>query len=540
MADEQVQTSAEQAAQTGESASLLDQIVEASKLKPSDEGFAATKAGLQAFLTQLVQTGGEAKVSGAQVDDMLAEIDRKLSAQVNAIMHNDQFQKLESSWRSLKFLVDRTDFRQNIKVEFMNVSKEDLLSDFEDSMEVVKSGLYKQIYTAEYGQFGGQPIGAMVANYDFGPGPQDIQLLQYVASAATMAHAPFVAAAGKEFFGIDSWEQLPNLKDLHSIFENEVIDFFAPHYGFKKDDTWGIVTYSGTDGNNHGVYFGVKYLLSLSKLKPVLYVSEEAHYSIKKLGDLQNLDMRLIRADIKGRMDIQAFEKQLDPKRPALIVIAMGTTFKGGIDDQKAIDEVLKRKKPVAVYRHLDAALFGGFLPFSEHRALVDRTRYNFDSIAVSGHKFFGFDEPLGLFITTKDVLSRQNPFRVPYLNDAVPTITCSRSSLGPLKFWWKVQKTGVEGYRQQAAQILKNADYLKQRLDAIKYPAWKNDFSNTVYFRRPSAWVMKKWDLAPDEDPRLGGELAHDIVMQHEGPDTIDLFVADMRKSQQELAQKN
>jgi histidine decarboxylase len=323
-------------------------------------------------------------------------------------------------------------------------------------------------------------------------------------------------------------------------FENEVIDFFAPHYGFKKDDTWGIVTYSGTDGNNHGVYFGVKYLLSLSKLKPVLYVSEEAHYSIKKLGDLQNLDMRLIRADIKGRMDIQAFEKQLDPKRPALIVIAMGTTFKGGIDDQKAIDEVLKRKKPVAVYRHLDAALFGGFLPFSEHRALVDRTRYNFDSIAVSGHKFFGFDEPLGLFITTKDVLSRQNPFRVPYLNDAVPTITCSRSSLGPLKFWWKVQKTGVEGYRQQAAQILKNADYLKQRLDAIKYPAWKNDFSNTVYFRRPSAWVMKKWDLAPDEDPRLGGELAHDIVMQHEGPDTIDLFVADMRKSQQELAQKN
>jgi len=323
-------------------------------------------------------------------------------------------------------------------------------------------------------------------------------------------------------------------------FENEVIDFFAPLYGFNKAETWGFVTYSGTDGNNHGIYFGVKYLLSKSKLKPILYVSNEAHYSIKKLGDLQGLDMRLIPADLQGRMDVAAFEKALDPTRPALVVVAMGTTFKGGIDDQKAIDEVLKRKKPVAVYRHLDAALFGGFLPFSEHRALVDRTRYNFDSIAVSGHKFFGFDEPLGLFITTKDVLSRQNPFRVPYLNDAVPTITCSRSSLGPLKFWWKVQKTGLDGYRQQAALILKNADYLKQRLDAIKYPAWKNDFSNTVYFRRPSPWVMKKWDLAPDEDPRLGGELAHDIVMQHEGPDTIDQFIEDMKKSQQELAQKN
>ncbi len=121
----------------------------------------------------------------------------------------------------------------------------------------------------------------------------------------------------------------PSLSYLNTHqFENEVIDFFAPLYGFNADDVWGIVTFSGTDGNNHGIYFGVKYLLSKSKLKPVLYVSEEAHYSIKKLGDLQNLDMRFIRADIKGRMDIQAFEKQLDTTRPALIVIAMGTTFK--------------------------------------------------------------------------------------------------------------------------------------------------------------------------------------------------------------------
>jgi len=319
-------------------------------------------------------------------------------------------------------------------------------------------------------------------------------------------------------------------------FENEVIDFFAPLFGFAKDDTWGIVTMSGTDGNNHGVYFGVKYLKSKSRLKPVLYVSEEAHYSIKKLGDLQNLDMRLIKADVKGQMDIKAFEKALDPKRPALVVIAMGTTFKGGIDDQDAIDKVLKKKRPVAVYRHLDAALFGGYLPFSEHADLVNRNKHHFDSVAVSGHKFFGFDEPLGFFITTNDVLNRQNPFKVSYLNDAVPTITCSRSGLGPLKFWWKVQKTGLEGYKKQSAYILKNAEYLKKSFDEIKYPAWRNDFSNTVYFKRPSPWVMGKWDLAPDEDARLGGKLAHDIVMQHEGKETIDLFIADIKKDIAEL----
>lgn len=319
-------------------------------------------------------------------------------------------------------------------------------------------------------------------------------------------------------------------------FENEVIDFFAPLYGFTKEKVWGIVTYSGTDGNNHGIYFGVKYLQSLSDIKPVLYVSEQAHYSIKKLGDLQNLEMRFIPADTMGQIDVAAFEKALDPKRPALVVVAMGTTFKGAIDDQQAIDNVLKRKKPVAVYRHLDAALFGGYLPFSDHAELVNRTKTHFDSIAVSGHKFFGLDEPMGIFITSKEVLSRQNPFKVPYLNDAVPTITCSRSALGALKFWWKITRTGQDGYSRQAATILRNAEYLKKRLEAIKYPVWKNDHSNTVFFRRPSKWVMQKWSLAPDEDPRLGGELAHDVVMQHVGLETLDLFVEDIKKDLADL----
>jgi len=314
-------------------------------------------------------------------------------------------------------------------------------------------------------------------------------------------------------------------------FENEVIEFFAPLYGFDPREAWGIVTFSGTDGNNHGVYFGVKDLLSRTKKRPVLYVSEQAHYSIKKLGDLQNLEMKLIPTDRMGRMDMAAFAKALNPKKPALVVIAMGTTFKGAIDDQEAIDKILKKKKPVAVYRHLDAALFGGYLPFTADRGLVDRRRIHFDSVAVSGHKFFGFDEPMGIFITTKAVLERQNPFKVSYLNDAVPTITCSRSGLAALKFWWKVKKTGREGFAAQATAIIANAAYLKARLDAMGYPAWLNPYSNTVFFKRPGQWIMDKWDLAPDEDPRLGGPLAHEIIMQHETRETIDRFIEDLKK---------
>src|SRR5213079_2470996 len=111
-------------------------------------------------------------------------------------------QKLESAWRGLKLMVDRTDFRENTKINIVNVSKDDLLTDFEDSPEIVKSGLYKTVYTGEYGQFGGEPYGAMIANYEFSAGPQDVALLQKVASVATMSHAPFIANAASSFFGM--------------------------------------------------------------------------------------------------------------------------------------------------------------------------------------------------------------------------------------------------------------------------------------------------------------------------------------------------
>ncbi|MDD2709849.1 MAG: aminotransferase class V-fold PLP-dependent enzyme [Verrucomicrobiae bacterium] len=325
--------------------------------------------------------------------------------------------------------------------------------------------------------------------------------------------------------------QQPAIMTLNTHeFENEVIRFFAPLYGFSEKEAWGFVTHSGTDGNMHGMYFGVKQLLGETKTLPICYVSEEAHYSIKRVADLQNLEIRLIKTDKRGRMIVSEFEKALDPSKPALVVVAMGTTFKGAIDDQNAIDKVLRDKKPVAIFRHLDAALFGGYLPFTDYKDLVNRRVHHFDSIAVSGHKFFGFDEPMGIFITTRKTLKNTNPFKVPYLNGAVPTITCSRNSLFALKFWWKIKKTGLEGFQKQARDILVNAQYLEDQLNAIGYGAWQDDYSNTVYFRRPSKAIMKKYILAPDHDDRLGGDLAHVIVMQHLTRGIIDEFIRDLK----------
>ncbi len=220
MAEEQEQIAQDEEQVIETSGSLLEEITQATKLKPADEAYDMAKKGVEALIAQLVEPGkGVDKVTKAVVDEMIAEIDRKVGLQVDAILHHEDFQKLESAWRSMKYLVDNTDFRENIKLEMVNISKEDLLDDFEDSPEIPKSGLYKTAYTAEYGQFGGQPYAAMIGNYDFGPGPQDIKLLQSIASVAAMAHAPFIAAAGPQFFDIEDFNELPNLKDLKSIFE---------------------------------------------------------------------------------------------------------------------------------------------------------------------------------------------------------------------------------------------------------------------------------------------------------------------------------
>jgi type VI secretion system protein ImpC len=200
--------------------SLLDQILGETKITPHDEGYDVAKRGIAAFIGELMKpTRQDEKINNAIVDQMMAEIDRKLSAQLDAILHSDEVQKLESAWRGLRFTVDRTDFRQNTKIEILSASKEELLTDFEDSPEIVKSGLYKHIYTAEFGQFGGQPVAAMIAAYEFGAGTQDVKLMQYMSTVGAISHAPVIASAGPQMFGVEKYEDIANLKDLQSIFD---------------------------------------------------------------------------------------------------------------------------------------------------------------------------------------------------------------------------------------------------------------------------------------------------------------------------------
>ena len=306
-------------------------------------------------------------------------------------------------------------------------------------------------------------------------------------------------------------------------FEREVIEYFGPKYGFDKSDLWGLVTMSGTDGNNHGIYFGVNCLKKQTGKMPIVYVSDETHYSNYRLCDLQHLDVRLVKSDEMGRMIPDSLEQALDTLRPCLIIYAMGSTLKGAIDDQKALNAVLARHGDMAVYRHVDAALFGGYLPFTADCDMVNCKVMAYESISISGHKFFGIDSPCGLFITSREVYDNQTTFDVPYLNANMRMINCSRSGVEPLKFWWLIQTIGDEGWSRQATQIKENTRYLKAQMERKHWPCWHNRYSNTVLFKRPSDKVVRKYNLACGE--AFGHKVSHIVVMQHVTRQAIDMF---------------
>ncbi|WP_210081908.1 type VI secretion system contractile sheath large subunit [Pantoea endophytica] len=177
-------------------------------------------AAMQVFLTRLKISGAKVeKLDKNLLDHHIAELDRQISRQLDAVMHHDEFQKVESAWRGLKSLVDKTDFRQNVKIEVLDVSKDDLRQDFEDAPEIIQSGLYLQTYVAEYDTPGGEPIGAVISAYEFDASAQDIALLRNLSKVAASAHMPFIGSVGPQFFLKDSMEEVAAIKDIGNYFD---------------------------------------------------------------------------------------------------------------------------------------------------------------------------------------------------------------------------------------------------------------------------------------------------------------------------------
>ncbi|MEE1922764.1 type VI secretion system contractile sheath large subunit [Pseudomonas sp. 148P] len=159
------------------------------------------------------------RLDKALLDEHIAALDAQISRQLDAVMHHPDFQRVESTWRGVKQLIDQTDFRHNVRIELLDISKDHLVQDFEDAPEIAQSGLYLQTYTQEYDTPGGEPIAAAISNYEFGRGPQDIALLRNISKVAAAAHMPFIGAVGPAFFGKQSMEEVAAIKDIGNYFD---------------------------------------------------------------------------------------------------------------------------------------------------------------------------------------------------------------------------------------------------------------------------------------------------------------------------------
>ncbi len=198
-------------------ASLLNK-----EFKPrTDEAKSAVEAAVQTLAQQaLSQTALIGKDVMETIQSMIAAIDQKLTEQVNRILHHADFQKLEGAWRGLHYMVNNTESDVHLKIRVMDISKQELGKNLKRYKGAAwdQSPLFKKIYEEEYGQFGGEPFGALVGDYHFDQSPPDVELLGEMAKIAASAHAPFITGASPSLMQMESWQELANPRDLAKIF----------------------------------------------------------------------------------------------------------------------------------------------------------------------------------------------------------------------------------------------------------------------------------------------------------------------------------
>jgi type VI secretion system protein ImpC len=171
------------------------------------------------------------------IESMISALDRKLNEQVNLIIHNEEFQALESAWRGLQYTVFNTESSTDLKIKVMNTSKDELRKMFSSYRGAAwdQSPLFKKVYEAEFGQLGGQPYGCLVGDYYFSQSPTDVEVLEGMAKVASAAHAPFVSGTSPALFGMDSWTELSKPRDLGKIFDTP--EYAAWRSLRQKDDS---------------------------------------------------------------------------------------------------------------------------------------------------------------------------------------------------------------------------------------------------------------------------------------------------------------
>jgi type VI secretion system protein ImpC len=276
MSEATQRTKAAQATVAQEQDSLLDQIITETRIARDDDQREQSKKQIATLIEEVLK--GTVRVSKdveAMINARIADIDELLSKQLNEVMHHQDFQKLEASWRGLHYFVHQSETSTMLKIKVFNTSKDDLRRDMERASEFDQSAMFKKVYEEEFGTFGGAPFGALVGDYEFSRHPQDIALLEKISNVAAAAHAPFFAAADPHLFNLDSFTEVDSKRDLAKIFDtleyvkwksfresedSRYVGLCLPHvlmrmpYGPDTTPVEGFNFREDVDGKDHGKY----------------------------------------------------------------------------------------------------------------------------------------------------------------------------------------------------------------------------------------------------------------------------------------------
>lgn len=220
MAEQQAAAGAPAQAETTE-VSLLDSIVEGARVSRDPAQLGRSKDIVREFFSEVVK--GSMTIGRdieSAINARIAQVDEAISRQLNEVMHHPEFQKLEATWRGLKYLISQSELTDNLKIKVLNVNKKDLLKDLQKAPEFDQSALFKKIYEEEYGVFGGAPFGAIVGDYDFSRRGEDMELLEKISNVAAAAHAPFLTNASADLLNLESFTSIDAPRDLSKIFES--------------------------------------------------------------------------------------------------------------------------------------------------------------------------------------------------------------------------------------------------------------------------------------------------------------------------------
>lgn len=300
--------------------------------------------------------------------------------------------------------------------------------------------------------------------------------------------------------------------------EREVIGQVAKLSGADPDDVWGYVTNGGTEGNTCGVYIARERFPD-----GIVYFSSHAHYSAAKIVRLLRCDYKIIDGNIDGTMNLEHFQTVIEQNKlkPAIVFANVGTTMHQAVDDIPAIQTLLEATGVTDVHIHADAALSGFVLPY-----LDNAPPYNFsagiDSMAISGHKFVGTPMPCGVVLTRRSLVDAVGD-DVDYAGVRDNTITGSRNGLTPLMLWVSLRRMNHSEMEKEVQSCLAVADYTIERFKELGIHAWRHPYAFTVVFPKPSMYMIKKWNLAPNS------EISHVICSRHVTTSIIDKFFADM-----------